>query len=119
MSSDIDAPAYPDILMVADVAQERFESAAATWAPDDATVQTYREHGRSGRSLPVQHVERILAVGQEVAAGAEADTGEEAHVVHIEGVRHDQVRVPRDHNVVRKVVSVRIGIVKEASVFDN
>ena len=82
-------------------------------------MQPDRHHLRRGFSFAVEHVERILQVVEESLARREPRRDRELHVVVVERVRDDEMRLPADPRPVRQVVVVCVGVVQEAALLDD
>ena len=111
----------PDPVVRLDVVEEARQRGDAPRPADEAAVQADRQHlRRRSAALGVQHVEGVAQVGEELVPAVEALGGREAHVVGVERVRDDEVRLRRPTlHPVRQVVGVGVGVVEEAAVLDD
>ena len=122
-----DASRDPDVLVSLHVIDEARERRCAAGATDDATVQADRLHPgcvkASRIAFGIERVQRVAQVREELLAAVEPLRSHEAHVVRVEGVRHDQMRLQsfgcRDDGPVRKVVGIAVGVVDEPAVLDD
>src|SRR5687768_3184958 len=112
---DVDAPRHP-CLLSPDVLEKAFQRCEAARASDEPAVQADRHHPAL---FGVEHVEGILQIGKEVVAGIEALRSGEAHVVRIERVGHDELRLTVTSVVPRQVVVVVVRVVEKAAVFHH
>jgi len=69
----------------------RWSAAKRPGRPTTRAWQADREHLGLGRTLGMEDVEGVAAVGEELVAGAEALWRGEPHVVRVERVRDDEV----------------------------
>ena len=70
-------------------------------------------------ALRVEHVERVSRVGEPIIAGREATGKSELHVVDVQGVGDDQVRLARHDGPVRQIVVVGVRVVEKAALLDH
>ena len=120
MFCDLDAACGPHAVMGLDVIKEPLQGGRARRAPDDAAVQADREHFRLARNtFGIEHVERVPQMREELVTVGEARGRSEAHVVGVQRIRHDEVIGLADTRPVRQIVSIRVGVVEKAPVFDD
>src|SRR6516165_2529924 len=87
----------PHAFVALDVLEQPQQSSNPAGAADDAAVQADAHHARSpGGSEPVEPVEGITAVAEELLAGAEVAAALQTAVVIVEAVRDHQVRLTGD-----------------------
>ncbi len=93
---DVHAPAHPDPVVPFDVIEKTEQSRKPAGPPQKPAMHADGEHLRVLRALGVQDIESVAQIGEELLAGIEALRGGEPHVVGVEGVRDDEVRVRYD-----------------------
>src|SRR5262245_15618156 len=71
MAGDIHAAADPHLAVALYVVEKAREPRGAPGVPDHPAMHPDRHHLRRGRAFRVEHVEGVLAVREEVVAGAE------------------------------------------------
>src|SRR5690606_41399920 len=91
VTSDINATTYPDTLVTLHVVQKTLQGGEASRAPNKATVQADGHHLGGGVTFGIQHIERILQIGEEMVTGSETRRRGTPHVIAIERIRDDQV----------------------------
>jgi len=93
---DINAPADPYTRVSEDVVEKALEAGNSAWPADEPGVQSDRQHlwrvEPRGVTLPIQRVERIAQIVEELCAGVEPLLRREAHVIAVERVRDHEVR---------------------------
>src|ERR1044071_4906986 len=119
VASDVDAPRDPDLL-AAHVLEKAFERSKPPGAADEPAVQADRHHARRAVAFLVEDVEGVLEIGEELIARVEPLGRGEAHVVRVQRIRDDELRlaalVPVPRVVPRQVVAVVVGVRDEAGV---
>src|SRR5688572_18227489 len=115
VARDVDAAGDPGLL-APHILDEPLERGEAAGPADHAAVQSHRHHPPA---LGVEDIERILQVAEEIVAAVEALRGGEPHVVGVERIRHDELRLSMPGVVPRQVVVVVVGVVYEAAVLDH
>ena len=90
---DIDAACDPHFLVADRIVEKALERGGAPGPPGEPAMQPDRHHARPRFAFAVQHVEAVLQIGEELVAGVEALRCCEAHIVRIEGIGHDQLRL--------------------------
>src|SRR5437764_6669198 len=93
MPRDVDAAREPDALMPGGVVDKAFERGGAARPPGEATMQPDRHHARPRLALAIENVEAVLQIGEELITRVEALRRREAHVVRVEGIGDDQLRL--------------------------
>ena len=92
-------------------------SAANSSGPaNQPAVQPDRHHPRA---FGIQDVEAVAQVIEELRAGTKTLWRGEAHVVRVQRVRHDELRLAMAGVVPGQVVVVVVGVVDEAAVLDH
>src|SRR5687767_8848236 len=95
MPGDVNAPAYPCMLVLQNVVQKALQSRDASRPADQARMQADRKHfwrvEPARVAFAIERIERIAQVIKELRAAIEALHGGEAHVVAVQCVRHNQV----------------------------
>jgi hypothetical protein len=89
---DVGPAGEPHALVRADVVKQPGHRPGPPRPPGEPAVQADRHHPGQLGALLVQLVEGVPGVGEEVAAVGESGRADEAHVVDVQAVRHDQVR---------------------------
>src|SRR2546423_1928597 len=92
VTSDVDAAGEPHLL-AAHVFQELLERFQAAGPADQPAVQAHGHHARHSVALVVEHVKGVLEIRKEMVSAIEALRGGKAHVVRIERVGHDELRL--------------------------
>src|SRR5262249_22961832 len=106
MTGDIHAAAYPHLVVAFHVVEKAREPGGAPGVPDQTAMHPDRHHLRRGRAFRVEHVEGVLAVREEVVAGAEPGRCAVLGVVSVQAVRHHKVRLAVDYDPVGEIVVV-------------
>jgi hypothetical protein len=65
---DVDAARDPDALVGKSVIDKPFERCGAAGPAGEPTMQADRHHARAGLALPIEHIETVLQVGEELVA---------------------------------------------------
>ena len=97
MLGDVEPARDPHALARGNVVEKSRQTRGASGAARKPAVQPDRHHLGRALALGVEQVEYILEIGEEVFAGVEALGIDEAHVVGVERVRNDEVRLPSAH----------------------
>lgn len=84
--------ADPHLVVLLDIVKETLQRAETARTPKQSAVHPHGHHLRRGFTLGVQHVKAVFQIGIKLLRGVEPLGGGEAHVVGVEGIRHDQVR---------------------------
>ena len=95
VASNIHTTAHPDTLVRLHVIQETLQGAEAARTADQTAMQTDGQHLGSLFTFFVEHVKCVFQVGEEMIAGVETLRSRKAHVIAVQGVRHDQLRLDR------------------------
>src|SRR5215218_5466340 len=66
VAGDVNAPRHPDALARGDVVEKARQSRGPAWPPDQPAMQPDGHHLGRGLALGVEHVERVLEVGEEL-----------------------------------------------------
>src|SRR6266850_5111624 len=119
VSRDLDATRQPDLGLFRRVFQEALERREPPGSADDPAMQSHRHHARRVSAFFVKNVEAVLQVGVELLARIEALGRSEAHVVRIQSIRDDELRLAVARIVEREFVAVVVGVVYEAAVLDH
>ena len=119
VARDVDAPAHPHPVVVADVVDEAGEGCGPARPAGQPAVQPHRHHPGRLRPFLVEDVEAVPEVGEELVARVEPLRGREPHVVGIEGVRDDEVGAAMFRVPVRQLVGIGVRVVKEAAFLDH
>ena len=82
----------PYLVVLLDIVKETLQRAETARTPQQPAMHPHGHHLRRGFPLGVQHVKAVFQVGIKLLRGVEPLGGGKAHVVGVEGVRHDQVR---------------------------
>src|SRR6185312_881273 len=90
---DIDATTHPYIVVPLDVVEEARQRGGARRTPGDAAMQADRQHLRALRAFGIQHVESVFQITEKLLATVETLRRDIAHVVGVERVRHDELRL--------------------------
>src|SRR5262249_27467296 len=87
----------PHILVRTDVIEKARQGRESTWAPSDPTMQSDRQHlrrvERARIALIVEHVESVAQIVEVLLTGGKARGTRKTHVVGVERVGHDQLRL--------------------------
>ncbi|MNV82762.1 hypothetical protein D3C71_1765160 [compost metagenome] len=69
----------------------------------------------------VEHVERVLEIGEELVAGVETLVRRKAHVVGVECVGDDQMRLVgrQPRHPIGQLIRIGIGGIEEPALFEN
>ena len=94
MVGDVKAATEPHPFVALHIIEEAGQGCRTPGAPDEATVQTDRHHFGGGFALGIEDVEAIFQVGEELIATIKPLVGSKSHVVGIQRIRNDQVRLP-------------------------
>ena len=94
---DVDATRNPDAVVPLHVVEETRERRDPSRAPDEPAMQADRQHLRRVEAariaFAVERVERVAQVREELLAAVESLRRREAHVVGVERIRHDEMRL--------------------------
>src|SRR5436305_2087840 len=90
VAGDVDAARHPDFAFGGKVSQETLEGSNASRAAGQPAMQPDRHHATA---FGTQDVESVLEVLEELLAGIEALRGGEAHVVRVQRIGNDQLRL--------------------------
>jgi hypothetical protein len=106
-----------------DVIEEPLERSEARPAQEPA-MHADRQHLRAFGTFGVEHVEGISQIREELLAAVEALGRCEAHVVGVQRVGNDEVRMRaavrgRDVGPERQIVAVVVGVVQKAAMLDD
>ena len=97
VSRDFDATADPHALMAADVIEKALQRCDPAGSAAEPRVQPNGQHlglvEPRGIALSIQRIEGILQVIEELRARIESLHGGKAHVVAVERVGHDEMRL--------------------------
>src|SRR4051812_39103484 len=122
VARDVDAPRDPDLL-AAHILEKALERREAPGTADEPAVQAHRHHARRAVAFLVEDVEGVFEISVELLARVESLRGGKAHVVRVQGIGHDELRlaafIPVSRVVPREVVAVVVGIVDKAAVLDH
>src|SRR6266850_6002926 len=113
---DIDAPRDPQLRLFARIAQKAFQRREPPGPAAEAAMQPDRHHAPA---LGMKNVQRVLQVIEELLAGIEALRRREAHVVGVERIRNDELRLAIANVIPRQIIVVVVGVVHEAALFDH
>src|SRR3954451_10065725 len=84
--SDVDPPAQPHTFMTLDVVDESDEARCTPRPPYEPTMKADAHHLRSSLPLPIERVEAVLEIGEELVPSVEALSRRKPHVVCVESV---------------------------------
>ena len=90
---DLQPRRHPDALVLADVVEKAHQRSRAAWTADDPAMQTNGHHLGRGLAFGVEHVKTVLEVSEELLAAAKALRVDKAHVVGVERIGNDQMRL--------------------------
>ena len=118
MLRDLQPGRHPDALVLSDVIEEAHQRSGAAGTADDPAMQADRHHLRRGFAFPVKDVKAVLQIGEEFIAAAKPLRIHKAHVVGIERIGNDQMRLrPARLDPVRQVVGIGVAEIKQAAGF--
>ena len=117
MPRDVGAAAYPSVAAHFQMVHKLCKSARASGAPRQPAMQADGHHLR--RLLGAQCFIRVAQVREEVVAGVEPLRGCEPHVVCVQCVGDDEVRLAVSANPIGHVVGVGVGVVKPVAHFQQ
>ena len=116
---NVKAAAEPHPCVALDVVEEARQGCSTSGTSDQATVQTDRHHLGSSFALGIEHVEAILQVGEELIATIEPLVRGKTHVVGVQRIRNDQVRLAIVGDPVGQIVGIAVGIVEKPALLDD
>src|SRR5262245_16021274 len=94
MARYVNATRDPCSFATRDMIDESLERQGATRPAGEATVQSDRHHlGHSSSAFLVKNIEGVAQICEELITGVEALRRGETHVIGIQCVGHDEVRV--------------------------
>src|SRR5690554_2551521 len=121
---NIDAPCHPHTVMGLDMIKKTLQRAEAAGAAKQPAVHPHREHLGRLLAFGIEHIEGIAQISKEMLGSVEALGRGEAHIVAIQGVRHDQV-VMFDPLAIgrtgpeRQVITVVVAVVEKAAFVEH
>src|SRR3984885_8178824 len=114
------AIAQPNAVVSPDVVERSHQSSDASRAADDPAMQADRHHARpTVRTHPIEPVEGISAVREEVFPGTEVAAPLQAAVIGVEAVRDHQMRATRNLRPIGQIVVVAVAVVQETAGFHH
>lgn len=116
VTRNVETCGNPRILMGFHMVQKTLQGECARGTSGETAMQANRHHAPP---FLIQHIERIPQVAEELLAFRKPVQRDELHVVHIEGVGHNQLRLAVASIIIRQVIRVGIRIVKKASFFHD
>ena len=81
--------ADPHLVVLLDIVKETLQRAETARASQQPAVHSHGHHLRRGFTLGVEHVKAVFQIGIKLLRGVESLGGGDAHVVGVEGLRHD------------------------------
>src|SRR5690554_4951286 len=121
---NIDAPCHPHTVVGLNMIEKTLQRAEAAGATKQPAVHSHREHLGRLLSFGIEHIEGVAQIGKEMLGSIEALGRGEAHIVAIQGVRHDQV-VMLDPLAIgrtgpeRQVITVVVAIVEKTALIQH
>src|SRR5690625_6620005 len=89
--SNIDAPCHPHTVMGLDMIKKTLQRAEAAGAAKQPAVHPHREHLGRLLAFGIEHIEGVAQISKEMLRSVEALRRGEAHIVAVQGIRHNQV----------------------------
>ena len=109
---DVDAAGPPDVIMALCVIQEALDGHHPPWAAGKPAMQPDGQHlGPPGSPFCIEHVETVLEILVEMLARVKALRGCEPHIIGIQRVGHDQLRVSAVAPPVGQIIGVAVGAI--------
>src|SRR4051794_40742186 len=90
---DLQPRRHPDALVLSDVVEKALQGRGTAGPADHPAMQADRHHFRRGLALGVEDVKTVLEIGEELLAAAEPLRVDKTHVVGIERIGNDQMRL--------------------------
>ena len=116
--------ADPNLVVLLHIIEETLQRAEAARAPQQAAVHPDGHHLRRAGPLGVQHVEAVFQIGVKLLGSIEPLGGGKAHIVGVEGIRYDQVRLTRPVAAghlapERQIVAIIVAVVIKTAVLHH
>src|SRR5690554_4986052 len=92
---DIDTATDPHLFVALHIVKKTLQGRESPWPADKSAMQADRHHFGRAFTFSVKHIERVFEVGVKMVAGVKPLWRSETHIVAIERIGHDQVRLAR------------------------
>src|SRR6516162_1189905 len=113
VTRNLDTRGDPNPLSPCDIIEKSFERRRAAGSPGQTTMQTDRHHAGTAVALAIEHIKGVLQIGKELVAGVEPLRGGEPHVVRVESVGYDQLRLAGAGVPIRQIVGIAVSVVNK------